>query len=95
MTTPPAIGKIYENSKVVTVRDFGAFVEIGPGTEGLCHISELADGFVKNVEDVCKVGDIIAVKLLSIDDQGRLKFSRKAALKELDKDKKAQPVPTE
>jgi polyribonucleotide nucleotidyltransferase len=95
MTTPPAIGKIYENSKVVTVRDFGAFVEIGPGTEGLCHISELADGFVKNVEDVCKVGDIIAVKLLSIDDQGRLKFSRKAALKELDKDKKGEPAVAE
>ena len=81
MTTPPKIGKIYETSKVVSVRDFGAFVEISPGTEGLCHISELADGFVKNVEDVCKVGDIIPVKLLSIDDQGRLKLSRKAALK--------------
>ena len=80
MTTPPKVGKIYANSKVVSVKDFGVFVEIGPGVEGLCHISELSDGYVKNVEDVCKEGDIIPVKLISIDDQGRFKFSRKAAL---------------
>ena len=85
MTTPPKVGKIYENSKVVSVKDFGIFVEISPGVEGLCHVSELSDGFVKEVGDVCKEGDIVPVKLLLIDDQGRFKFSRKAALAELAK----------
>ena len=80
MTEPPTIGKIYTNARVVSIKEFGAFVEILPGVEGLCHISEINDGFVKNVENVCKIGDIIPVKLLSIDDQGRLKLSRKAAL---------------
>ncbi|MBW8036420.1 MAG: S1 RNA-binding domain-containing protein, partial [Planctomycetes bacterium] len=87
MTTPPEVGKIYERSRVVSVKDFGVFVEIAPGTEGLCHVSELSDGFVKNVTDVCKEGDIIPVKLLLIDDQGRFKFSRKAALAEMEGDK--------
>jgi polyribonucleotide nucleotidyltransferase len=72
------------------VKDFGVFVEVSPGVEGLCHISELSDGFVKNVEEVCKMGDIIPVKLLLIDNQGRLKLSRKAALAELDKSEKKQ-----
>ncbi len=85
MVTPPQVGRIYKGAKVVSARDFGVFVEISPGVEGLCHISELSEGFVKNAEDVCKVGDIIAVKLLSIDQQGRLKLSRKAALAQLDK----------
>ncbi len=83
MTTPPTVGKIYKTAKVVSVKEFGVFVEISPGVEGLCHISELAEGYVKNAEDVCKVGDIIEVKLLHIDDQGRFKLSRKAALIEL------------
>jgi polyribonucleotide nucleotidyltransferase len=65
------------------VKDFGVFVEITPGVEGLCHISELSDGFVKSVDDVCKVGDEIPVKLLVIDDQGRFKLSRRAALAEM------------
>jgi len=84
MTTPPKVGKIYENAKVVSVKDFGAFVEITPGVEGLCHISELSDGFIKNVSDVCKEGDLIPVKLLLIDDQGRFKLSRKAAIAEME-----------
>jgi polyribonucleotide nucleotidyltransferase len=83
MTTPPRVGHIYKTAKVVSVKDFGVFVEISPGVEGLCHVSELADAFVKNVEDVVKMGDIIPVKLLLIDDQGRFKLSRKAALAEL------------
>lgn len=82
MTQPPKIGRIYEDSRVVSVKEFGAFVEIIPGVEGLCHISELSDSYVKNVDGVCKVGDLISVKLISIDDQGRLKLSRKAAIKE-------------
>jgi polyribonucleotide nucleotidyltransferase len=90
LTQPPKIGRIYKQSKVVSVKDFGAFVEITPGVEGLCHISELSDGYVKNVEDVCKMGDLISVKLISIDDQGRLKLSRKAALAEMKKNEKAE-----
>jgi polyribonucleotide nucleotidyltransferase len=83
MTTPPQVGRIYEMSKVVSVKDFGAFVEITPGVEGLCHISELSNDYVKSVDDVCKVGDLVPVKLLSIDDQGRFKLSMKAAKTEL------------
>jgi polyribonucleotide nucleotidyltransferase len=78
---------------VVSVKDFGIFVEIIPGVEGLCHISELSEGFVKNAGDVCKVGDLIPVKLILIDDQDRLKLSRKAALAELNK--KAEQKPAE
>ncbi|MHC4459869.1 MAG: polyribonucleotide nucleotidyltransferase [Planctomycetota bacterium] len=85
MTQPPKVGWIYQQSKVVSVKDFGVFVEITPGVEGLCHISELSEGFVKNAGDVCKTGDLIDVKLILIDDQGRLKLSRKAALTELKK----------
>ncbi len=80
MTTPPQVGRIYEAARVVSVKEFGAFVEMTPGVEGLCHISELSDGYIKNVEEVCKVGDRIPVKLIAIDDQGRFKLSRKAAL---------------
>jgi polyribonucleotide nucleotidyltransferase len=87
MTTPPQVGRIYANSRVVSVKEFGVFVEISPGIEGLCHVSELSNEYVKNVEDVCKVGDMIPVKLLAIDEQGRFKLSRKAALAELNKDK--------
>ena len=92
MTQPPQVGRIYEQSKVVSVKDFGVFVEIIPGVEGLCHISELGEGFVKNVGDVCRVGDLIPVKLLLIDDQGRFKLSRKAALAEYSREKKQEPV---
>lgn len=83
MTEKPKPGKIYPKSKVVSVKDFGAFVEIVPGIEGLCHISEISDGYIKDITQACKVGDIIPVKLLLIDDQGRLKLSRKAAMAEL------------
>jgi len=90
ITKPPEVGRIYEQAKVVSVKDFGVFVEIVPGVEGLCHISELSDGYVKNVEDVCKMGDLIAVKLILIDDQGRLKLSRKAALADTKKKEKPE-----
>ncbi len=83
MTQPPQVGRIYKNAKVVSVKDFGVFVEILPGVEGLCHISELSDGYVRNIEEICKIGDLMPVKVLSIDDQGRLKLSRRAALAEL------------
>ena len=90
MTQPPEVGKIYEQARVVSVKDFGAFIEIIPGVEGLCHISELSDGFVKSVDEVCKVGDLVSVKLILIDDQGRLKLSRKAVLIGDAKDKGAK-----
>jgi polyribonucleotide nucleotidyltransferase len=77
----PEIGRIYEGV-VKSTTSFGAFVEILPGTEGLCHISELQDGRTEKTEDVLKKGDVTRVKLLSIDEKGRLRLSRKAALQE-------------
>ncbi len=68
--------------RVVSVKEFGAFVEVFPGRDGLVHISELADFRVKRTEDVANVGDMIWVKCIGIDDKGRVKLSRKAALKE-------------
>jgi len=73
------VGTIY-TGKVVSTKDFGAFVELAPGTDGMCHISELADGYVKSVADVVKIGDVIKVKVILVDDQGRIKLSRKAAM---------------
>jgi len=93
MTKPPEVGRLYKEAKVVSVKDFGAFVEIVPGVEGLCHVSELSEGYIKHVEEVCKVGDIIPVKLILIDDQGRLKLSRKAALQELGIKEEIKPRP--
>ncbi len=71
------VGKIY-TGKVVKIVDFGAFVELWPGCEGMVHISELDDKRVKEVKDVCREGDEIIVKVLSIDDKGKIKLSRKA-----------------
>jgi len=93
MTQPPEVGRLYKESKVVSIKDFGVFVEIAPGVEGLCHISELSEGYVKQVEDVCKMGDIIPVKLISIDEQGRLKLSRRAAMSELGIKEERRPRP--
>lgn len=85
MTAEAEIGKIYRG-KVVTVKEFGAFVEFLPGKDGLCHISELANFRVKQTEDIVKVGDDIWVKCLGVDDKGRVKLSRKAAMEERDKE---------
>ena len=81
MTRPIEIGQTYLG-KVVSTKDFGAFLEIVTGKEGMCHVSELADHFVRNVSDVCKVGDELHVKVIAIDEQGRVKLSRKAYLKD-------------
>ncbi len=75
----PEVGRIYEGP-VKSTTAFGAFIEIMPGTEGLLHISELAHGRVEKTEDVVKKGDIVRVKLLSMDERGRMKLSRKALL---------------
>jgi len=68
---------------VTGVKEFGAFVEIFPGRDGLCHISELSDQRVRSVEDVCKVGDRMWVKCLAVDDRGRIKLSRREAMIEI------------
>jgi polyribonucleotide nucleotidyltransferase len=81
MTREIEIGQTYQG-RVVSVKEFGAFVEVFPGKDGLVHISELADFRVKRTEDVAKIGDMIWVKCIGIDDKGRVKLSRKAALKE-------------
>ncbi len=83
-TAEAEIGKIYRG-KVVNVRDFGAFVEILPGLEGLLHISEMADYRVNKVTDICVEGQYVTVKVIDIDPAGKIRLSRKAALKELDK----------
>jgi len=72
------VGTFY-TGKVVSMKDFGAFIELAPGTDGMCHISELADGYVKQVNDVVKLGDIVRVKVILVDDQGRIKLSIKQA----------------
>ena len=76
------VGAVYEG-KVVATKDFGAFVELVPGTDGMCHISELAEGYVKSVADVVKVGDMVKVKVIDVDQSsGKIRLSRKAALKD-------------
>jgi polyribonucleotide nucleotidyltransferase len=81
LTEEVKVGKVYEG-RVTSVKDFGAFIEILPGRDGLCHISELDDKFVDKVENVVKVGDKLQVKVIAIDDQDRVKLSRKALLRE-------------
>ncbi|MCI0746552.1 MAG: polyribonucleotide nucleotidyltransferase [Verrucomicrobia subdivision 3 bacterium] len=83
MTAEAEIGKIYRG-KVVTIKEFGAFVEFLPGKDGLVHISELANFRVKQTEDIVKLGDEIWVKCLGVDEKGRVKLSRKAAMAERD-----------
>ena len=80
----PEVGKIYENCRVVSVLDFGAFVEILPGKEGLVHVSEMSEERVNKPSDVVKEGDTVTVKLVAIDDRGRLNLSMKAAVREKD-----------
>ena len=82
ITEEPEVGKTYHNCRVVSVLEFGAFVEILPGKEGLVHISELSDQRVNKVTDVVKEGDHVTVKLVAIDDRGRLNLSMKAVKKE-------------
>ena len=74
-------GQTYEGS-VVNIMPFGAFVQVLPGKDGLVHISELADFRVNKVEDVCKVGDRMVVKCIGIDDRGRVRLSRRAAMQD-------------
>jgi polyribonucleotide nucleotidyltransferase len=81
LTAEPEVGKIYQNSRVVKIMDFGAFVEIMPGVEGLVHVSEMADERTNHPGDLVKEGDLVTVKLVAIDDRGRLVLSMKQANK--------------
>jgi polyribonucleotide nucleotidyltransferase len=83
MTKEIEVGEVY-NGRVVSIKEFGCFVEVLPGKEGLVHISELADFRVKRTEDVVKNGDTILVKCIGVDEKGRVKFSRRAAMKDRD-----------
>jgi polyribonucleotide nucleotidyltransferase len=87
------IGKTYEG-RVTGIKDFGCFVECLPGKEGLCHISELADFRVRRTEDVVKMNDTIWVKVLSVDEKGRVRLSRKAAMAERE-GRTGAPAPAE
>jgi polyribonucleotide nucleotidyltransferase len=82
LTASVQVGKIY-NGRVTSIKDFGAFVEILPGRDGLCHISELSNEYVGSVADICSVGDSMKVKVIAVDEQDRVKLSRRAAMEEL------------
>lgn len=94
LTEEVRVGKVYEG-RVTSIKDFGAFIEILPGRDGLCHISELDDKYVGRVEDVCKVGDVLQVKVIAIDEHDRVKLSRKVLLREQHKpgEGSAPPLP--
>lgn len=84
ITQDPEVGKIYKNVPVVSVMDFGAFVQVLPGKDGLVHVSEMKEERVEKPSDVVKEGDLVTVKLVAIDERGRLQLSMKAAARELD-----------
>lgn len=93
ITREPEVGKIYP-VKVVKIMDFGAFCELWPGCEGLCHISALDTKRVNKVEDVVHEGDEIVVKLLKIDEKGKLVLSRKALLQKPEEERNSKPLET-
>ncbi|XP_042429037.1 probable polyribonucleotide nucleotidyltransferase 1, chloroplastic isoform X1 [Zingiber officinale] len=86
LTMVPTVGDIYRNCEIKSIAPYGAFVEIAPGREGLCHISELSSTWLANAEDVVKVGDRIDVKLIEINQKGHLRLSRRALLPDEDLD---------
>jgi polyribonucleotide nucleotidyltransferase len=81
-TATVQVGKIYAG-RVTSIKDFGAFVEILPGRDGLCHISELSGGYVSSVSDICSEGDEMQVMVIDVDDHDRVKLSRRRAMDEL------------
>lgn len=85
----PEVGRIYVDVPVVSVMDFGAFVQILPGKDGLVHVSEMKEERVNKPSDVVKEGDKVTVKLIAIDDRGRLQLSMKAAQRDLKDGKEA------
>jgi polyribonucleotide nucleotidyltransferase len=85
----PQVGTVYMG-EVVNIKEFGVFFEIMPGTDGMCHVSELDVTYVKNPQEFCKVGDKMEVKLIAVDDLGRMKLSRRAVIAP---GSEAQPAP--
>ncbi len=83
------VGKLYQGP-VTGIKEFGAFVEILPGKEGLVHISEMADRRIRSVEEICKVGDLMWVKCLEVQENGKVRLSRRQALEDLDRQQQAQ-----
>src|SRR5436190_15509927 len=81
-TATVQVGKIY-HGRVTSIKDFGAFVEILPGRDGLVHISELSAGYVNSVGDVCRMGDEMKVLVIDVDEHDRVKLSRKRVYEEL------------
>jgi polyribonucleotide nucleotidyltransferase len=79
LTAEPEVGKIYQNCRVIKIMDFGIFVEIMPGIEGLVHISEMAEERTNHPSNLVKEGDLVTVKLVAIDDRGRLVLSMRQA----------------
>ena len=92
ITDDPEVGKIYFDVPVVSVMDFGAFVQIAPGKDGLVHVSEMKEERVNKPSDVVKEGDKVTVKLVAIDDRGRLQLSMKAAARELQDGKDTKTI---
>ncbi|KAA0053844.1 putative polyribonucleotide nucleotidyltransferase 1 [Cucumis melo var. makuwa] len=86
LTMVPTIGDIYRNCEIKTIATYGVFVEIAPGREGLCHISELSSDWLAKAEDAFKVGDKIDVKLIEVNEKGQLRLSRRALLPDADQD---------
>jgi polyribonucleotide nucleotidyltransferase len=85
ITVEPEVGTIYKDVPVVSVLDFGAFVQILPGKDGLVHVSEMSEERISNPRDAVKEGDLVTVKLVAIDEKGRLNLSMKQAAREQEK----------
>jgi polyribonucleotide nucleotidyltransferase len=81
-TATVQIGKIYDGT-VSSIKEFGAFVEILPGRDGLCHISELSSGYISSIDSVVSVGDSMKVLVIDVDEHDRVKLSRRRALEQL------------
>ncbi|TMX02653.1 hypothetical protein EJD97_020597 [Solanum chilense] len=89
LTMVPTVGDIYKNCEIKSVAPYGVFVEIVPGREGLCHISELSANWLAKAEDAFKVGDRLDVKLIEINDKGQLRLSRRALLPDAETEKQS------
>ncbi|CAN4128331.1 unnamed protein product [Withania somnifera] len=89
LTMVPTIGDIYRNCEIKSIAPYGVFVEIAPGREGLCHISELSVNWLAKAEDAFKVGDRLDVKLIEINDKGQLRLSRRALLPDSETEKQS------
>ncbi|VVA36258.1 PREDICTED: polyribonucleotide nucleotidyltransferase [Prunus dulcis] len=94
LTMVPTIGDIYRNCEIKSIAPYGVFVEIAPGREGLCHISELSSNWLAKAEDAFKVGDHIDVKLIEVNEKGQLRLSHRALLPDTDPEKASAKQPT-